>query len=115
MGHSEENKRDELESEELILRKQTQKEGDGDDLVNTDTDTDQSENNERDQRKHHDLHRTLHSLRIGHDEYSADTDIDLESNVKKKIDLSTSTFVATQLTKMQMKWWKKEKKCLLMT
>ena len=40
LGHSEENKRDELESEELILSKQTQKEGDDDDLVNTDTDTD---------------------------------------------------------------------------
>ena len=70
MGHSEENKRIELESEELILSRQTQKEGDGDDLVDTDagTDTDVSENNSRDQAKHHDLHRTLHSLRIGHDD-----------------------------------------------
>ena len=98
MGHSEESKRDELESEELILSKKTKKEGDVDDLVNTDTDTDISETNERDQRKHHDLHRTLHSLRIGHDEYSVDTAIDLESNVTRKIDLSASTLVATQLT-----------------
>ena len=47
MRHSEENKRDELESEELILSKKTQKEGDADDLVdtNTDTDTDMSETN----------------------------------------------------------------------
>ena len=40
MGHSEEKKKDELESEELILSKKTQKEGDADDLVDTDTDTD---------------------------------------------------------------------------
>ena len=68
LGHSEENKRYELESEELILSKQTQKEGDYDDLVNTDTDSDISETNEIDHRKHHDLHRTLHRLRIVHDE-----------------------------------------------
>ena len=68
MDHSEENERDELENEELFLSKQTQKEGDGDDIVNNDTDTDLSETYERDQRKHHDLQRTLHSLRIGHDE-----------------------------------------------
>ena len=42
MDHSEENERDELENEELFLSRETQKEGDGDDLVNTDTDTDQS-------------------------------------------------------------------------
>ena len=48
MGHSEENKRDEWESEELILSKQNQKEGNDDDIVNTDTDTDISETNERD-------------------------------------------------------------------
>ena len=52
LGHSEENKRDELESEELILSKKTQKEGDADDLVDTDTDTDtdtdMSETNRRD-------------------------------------------------------------------
>ena len=50
LGHSEENKRDELESEELILSKKTQKEGDADDLVDTDTDTDtdMSETNKRD-------------------------------------------------------------------
>ena len=98
MRRLEEKKRDGLESEELILSKQTQKEGDYDDLVNTDTDTDISETNERDQRKHHDLHRTLHSLRIVHDEYSVDTAIDLESNVTRNIDLSTSTLVATRLT-----------------
>ena len=45
MGHSEEIERDELESEELILSKKTKKEGDVDDLVNTDTDTDISETN----------------------------------------------------------------------
>ena len=97
LDHSEENERDELENEELFLSKETQKEGDGDDLVITDTDL--SETNERDQRKHHDLHRTLHSLRIGHDEYSDDTHIDLESDVTRNIDLSTSTLLATKLTK----------------
>ena len=45
MGHSEENKRCEIESEEFILSKQDQKEGDVDDIVNTDTDTDISETN----------------------------------------------------------------------
>ena len=50
MGHSEENKTDELESEEFILSKKTQEEGDADDLVNTDTgtDTDISETYKRD-------------------------------------------------------------------
>ena len=50
LGHSEENRRDELKSKELILSKNTQKEGDADDLVDTDTgtDTDMSENNSRD-------------------------------------------------------------------
>ena len=40
LGHSEENKTDELKSKELILSKKTQKEGDADDLVDTDTGTD---------------------------------------------------------------------------
>ena len=66
MDHSEEDERDEIENEELVLIKETQKEVDGDDLV--DTDNDLSETNERDQRKHHDLHRTIDSLRIEHDE-----------------------------------------------
>ena len=57
-----------------------------------------SETNKRDQAKHHDIHRTLHSLRIWHDDYSVDTAIDLESNVTRKIDLSAYTLVATQLT-----------------
>ena len=57
-----------------------------------------SETNKRDQAQHHDLHRTLHSPRIGHDEYSVDTAIDLESNVTRNIDLSASTLVSTQLT-----------------
>ena len=48
------------------------------------TDTDMSENNSRDQEKHHDRHRTLHSLRKGHDDLSVDTVIDLDSNVTKK-------------------------------
>ena len=79
MGHSEENRRDELESKELILSKNTQKEEDSDDLVDTDTgtDTDMSQTNSRDQAKHHDLHRTLHSLRIGHYDLSVDTAIEL--------------------------------------
>ena len=38
--HSGENKTDELESEEFILSKKTQKEGDADDLVDNDTSTD---------------------------------------------------------------------------
>ena len=83
MDHSEEYERDETENEELVLSNETQKEGDGDDLV--DTDTDRSENIEIDQRKHHDLHRTLHSLTIWHAEYSVDTDIDLESNLTRKL------------------------------
>ena len=44
----------------------------------------------------HDLHRTLDSQKIGHDEYSVATDIDLESNVTRNIVLSASTLVATQ-------------------
>ena len=58
-----------------------------DDLMDTDdgTDTDMSENNSRDQAKHHDRHRTLHSLRKGHDDLSVDTVIDLDSNVTKTI------------------------------
>ena len=42
LDHSEENKRDEIENGELCFSKETQKEGDCDDLVNTDTDTDRS-------------------------------------------------------------------------
>ena len=57
-----------------------------------------SETNNRDQAKHHNLYKTLHSLKIGHNEYSVDTAIDLESNVTRNIDLSASTLVATQLT-----------------
>ena len=44
--HSETDERDQIENEELVIRKETQKEKDGDDLVNTDTD--QSETDERD-------------------------------------------------------------------
>ena len=54
------------------------------------------ENNSRDQARHHDLHRTLHSLRIGHDDLSVDTAIDLESNVTRKTNLSASTVLATE-------------------
>ena len=57
-----------------------------------------SETNKRDQAKHHDLHRTLHSLRIGHDDLSVDTVIDLESNVTRNTNLSASTVVATEIT-----------------
>ena len=57
-----------------------------------------SETNKRDQAKHHNLQRTLHSLRIGHDDLSIDTAIDLESNVTRNIDLSTSTLVGKKLT-----------------
>ena len=56
------------------------------------------ETNNRDKGKHHNLHRTLHRLRIGHDDYSVDTAIDLEYNVTRNIDLSASTLVATKLT-----------------
>ena len=62
------------------------------------TDTDMSENNSRDQAKHHDLHRTIHSLIIGHDDLSLDTAIDLESNVTINTYLSASTVVATEIT-----------------
>ena len=96
MDHLEEDERDEIENEELFLSEETQKEGDGDDVVNTDTDL--SETNERDQIEHQDLHRTLSSLKIVHYEYSVDTDIYLDSNVTRNIYLSTSTLVATQLT-----------------
>ena len=50
MGHSEENKTDELESEDFILSKKTRNEVDADDLVDTDTgtDTDMSETYKRD-------------------------------------------------------------------
>ena len=56
MDHSEEDEKDGMENEELVLSKETQKVGYGDDLI--DTDTDRSETNMRDQRKHHDLHKT---------------------------------------------------------
>ena len=86
MGHSEGNRWDEIKNQKLSLSKNIPIEGDGDDLVDTDagTDTDMSENNSRDQAKHHDLHKTLHSLRIGHDDLSVDTIIDMDSNVTKK-------------------------------
>ena len=42
--------------------------------------------------------KTLDSHKIGHDEYSVATDIDLESNVMRTTDLSTSTLVAIKLT-----------------
>ena len=58
-----------------------------------------SETNSRDQAKHHDLHRTLHSFRIGHDDLSVDTAIDLESNVTRNTNLSASTVVAAEITK----------------
>ena len=57
-----------------------------------------SETNKIDQAKRHYLQRTLHSLRIGHDDYSVDTAIDMEFNVTRNIDSSASTFVATELT-----------------
>ena len=80
-----------------MLSKNKQKEGDADDLVDTDTgtDTDMSENNSRDQAKHHYLYRTLHSLRIGHDDLSVDTAIDMEYNVTRNTNLGASTVVAT--------------------
>ena len=40
----------------------------------------------------------LDNQRIGDDDYSVATDIDLESNVTKKTELSTSTLVARPLT-----------------
>ena len=40
----------------------------------------------------------LDSQKIGDDDFSVATDIDLESNVTKNIELSTSTLVARQLT-----------------
>ena len=64
--NSDTDERDQIENEELVMRKETQKEGDGDDLVNTDTD--QSATDKRDQIKHPDLHKTLDSPKIGHDE-----------------------------------------------
>ena len=57
-----------------------------------------SETNSRDHRKHHDLHRTLHSLRIGHDDLSVCTAIDLESNVTINTNFSASTVVTTEIT-----------------
>ena len=96
LDHSEEYERDEIENEEFFLSKETQKEGDGNDLVNTGTDL--SETNERDHIKHHDVHRTLVSQKIEHDEYSIANGIDMESNVTRNTDLSTSTLVATKLT-----------------
>ena len=119
LGHSEENKTDELERENSFLSKKSHKEINPDDIVDTrsvtdmsetiyrdhseecevkknkicddlkgtdsGTDTDMSENNSRDEAKHHDRHRTLHSLRKGHDDLSIDTVNDLDSNVTKKI------------------------------
>ena len=48
LGHSEENKTDELERENLFLSKTTQKERNADDIVDTDTGTDMSETINRD-------------------------------------------------------------------
>ena len=59
---------------------------------------DESETDERDQRKHPDSHKILEIQKIGHDDYSVATDIDLEYNVTKNTDLSTSTLAARQLT-----------------
>ena len=42
--------------------------------------------------------KMLDSQKIGDYDYSFDTDIDLECNVTKNIELSTSTLVARQLT-----------------
>ena len=56
-----------------------------------------SETNKIDQARHHDLHRTLHSLRIGHNDYYVDTAINMKSNVMRNIDLNASTLVETQL------------------
>ena len=94
--HSDTDERDQKENEELVIRKENQKEGDGYDLVNTDTD--QSETDERYQRKHPNLHKTLDSQKIGHDEYSVATDIDMESNVTINKYLNTYTFLARQWT-----------------
>ena len=119
--HSETDERDQIENKELVLRKENQKEGDDDDLVNNDTD--QETNNEESketywiedskkydlesyeletdewyQRKHPDLHKILDSQDIAHDDHSVDTNIGLESNVKKNTYLSTSTLVVRQLT-----------------
>ena len=85
-----------MENEEFVIRKETQKEGDGDYLVNTDTD--QSETDGRDQRKRPNLHQTLDSQKIGHDEYSVATDIDMDSNVMRNTYLINSTLVVRQLT-----------------
>ena len=48
MGHSEENKTDELEREKSFLSKKSQKERNPDDIVDTDTGTDMSETINRD-------------------------------------------------------------------
>ena len=103
---------------------ETQKEGYDDDIVNTDTDqetnneeskeiyriedsqendleSDESETDERDHRKHPDLHKIIDSQKIGHDDYSVATDIYLESNVTKNIDLSTSNQEVRQLTEYE--------------
>ena len=95
--------------------------GDDDDLVDTDTDretnneeseeiyrieeskkyhleSDRSETNERDQRKHPELLILIGSQKIGDDYDPVDTDIDMEPNVTKNTELSTSTLVARKLT-----------------
>ena len=48
MGHSEENKTDDLEREKSVLGKKSQKERNPDDIVDTKTVTDMSENINRD-------------------------------------------------------------------
>ena len=46
----------------------------------------------------HDYLKCLIAKKIGDDYYSVATDVDLESNVTKNTELSTSTLVARQLT-----------------
>ena len=59
---------------------------------------DKSETDERDQSKRPELLERIDSQKIGDDDDPVATDIDLESNVMKNTELSTSDSVARQLT-----------------
>ena len=60
--------------------------------------SDKSETDERYKRKHPSLYKMLDSQKILDDDDPIGTDIDLETNVTKKIELSTSALMARQLT-----------------
>ena len=63
--------------------------------------SDESETDERYHREHPEILKRFDSQKIGDDDDPIDTDIDMETNVTKKTELSTSDLVVRQLTENQ--------------